>query len=366
MKYAVCAVLLAACAQPVVDMTLDLPTTTQQVDLSCVTAVDLMPVVTGTRDSLDIGYTEVLDASAPVSCVDLGATPQSLDDVASQIRGKFSFGIPSGGLDGVVLRGREGTCKDDPALQESVFYGGGKYTSGTNQLPVTVKHNLSCDQLGTPTVAVIDMVALLTAKTCTPVDGGAYDGDVRPTLFSGSLPPIVFEEGPDFEQTTGGVTQLSAFQSSFAGTCPAIAMTDPANSFTISTCVNTTAATACAQPGQLEMPMLPSFEYAGVPPAQYAGVVMVGVWTNTGTKGPVMGATVTLDPNSDASIVYGTAGATAFTVTAGSTSTDATGAFEVYPNQVVGITVTGPGGSPTTHIYVGADAYVPGASVVVL
>jgi hypothetical protein len=75
---------------------------------------------------------------------------------------------------------------------------------------------------------------------------------------------------------------------------------------------------------------------------------------------------VTLDPGSDAQVVYGTAGTTAFTVNATATSTDATGAFEVYTNQVVGITVSGPGGTPTAHIYVGADAFVPGANVVVL
>ncbi|HTR50580.1 MAG TPA: hypothetical protein VMJ10_07730 [Kofleriaceae bacterium] len=365
MRLASSAVLLAACAQPVVDMTLELPSSTTTVDLSCVTAVDLMPIADGTRPTLDIGYAEFMDTEAAVSCVDLDSTPQSLDDIASQIRGKFEMGMPSGGLAAVVMRGRAGACKDNPAFDEAVFYGAGKYDAGSDSLPVQVKHNLSCDQLESSTVAMIDFGATITSKTCTSVDGGLYEADIRPTLLSGKLPSVLFEEGADFVTTAAGVGTITAYQSSFAGTCPAFGMTDPNNTYTVATCLDPTAATACAKPGQLEGGFL-SAQFSGVQlPAQYEAVVFGGVWTNTGTKGPVAGATVTLDANSDAQVVYGSVAQTGFTANASATSTDATGGFVVYTNQVVGITVTATGHT-STHVFVGADPVVPGTSLVVV
>ena len=366
MKYALSAVLLAACTDPAAQMTLELPTSTTQVDLSCVSAVDLMPIATGTRDSLDIGFTEDLDAQAQVSCVDLDTQPQTLEDVEAQIRGKFEFAIPPNGFAGVEMRGRSGNCKTIPAYFDSIFYGAGDYSKGQQSLPVKVAHNLSCDKSSSFTAHAIDMVALLTAKTCVSVDGTIFDGNIRPTLLGGSLSPIVFEDGITFANTTGGVAMVQSFSASFSGTCPAVGWVDATASNQTATCIDTAAPTACSTAGQLEIPTIPAamWSAAQANAGQYAGTVFGGVWSAS-AKAPITGATVTLDANSDATVVYGTLTENGFTPNSGATSTDASGAFVVYTNQVVGLTVTAAGGA-SSHLYTGADAFAPVANLVVL
>ena len=356
---------LAACTDPAVDMTLAAPADSASFDLSCVTAVDLLPIPVGDAQSLDIGYRENNDMIR-TPCVDLATPPHSFADVEAQIRGKFDLPLPPGGLAAVEIRGRAGTCRDLPAYHEAVFYGAASYDSGADTLRIPILHNISCDQATTYTVKPIDLVQLVKTKTCTPAASTTatiFTGDVRPSELGGLFSPLMFEAGPAFGMLASGAASLGTYKSSYAGTCLAAAWEDT-NGFN-STCINPGMATACAGT-DVELPMvMTSYVQGSLTDSTYAGAVIGAVWSNTGTPGPVANATIALDANTDAKVVFGNVGTTAFTPQAAATSTDASGMFVVYASSVVGITVSAPGHEPA-HVFVGAGPEMPGAALVVL
>ena len=98
---------------------------------------------------------------------------------------------------------------------------------------------------------------------------------------------------------------------------------------------------------------------------KYAGWNFIGVWTTTGTVGPVSGATVTLASGDDAKIVYGDLGTSAFVPNAGATATTASGMIMIYTNSLVTATITAPGKS-TTKLNINADAAHPSSSIAVI
>src|SRR5690242_9632399 len=105
--------LLAACTDPAIDMTLSFPANNASFDLSCVGAVDVLPIAVGDTKSLDIGYRERATMD-PTPCIDLATPPTSFADVEAQIRGKLDLPLPPGGLAAIEIRGRDGTCAEVP------------------------------------------------------------------------------------------------------------------------------------------------------------------------------------------------------------------------------------------------------------
>jgi hypothetical protein len=365
MRSAVLALALAACTDGAIDMHLEFPQSTSAFDLSCVSAVDVLPIPVGDAKMLDIGYRESTDMTR-VPCVDLGS-PKSFADVEAQLQGQIDIPLPPEGLAGVELRGRRGSCKEVPAYYEAVFYGGAMRDPSSNTLNIPVRHNISCDQTTTYTVKPVDMVALVTTKACAAMatPGTTFVGNVRPTLLSGDFAPTTFEAGPVFEPlATDGGAQLSSYSGSFSGSCVAAAWED-GNALGSSTCINAGALTACAG-NAIEVPVV-AYDYANMTfkSAQITGSMVIGaVWSNA-AKAPVANATIALDEAASATVLFGNVGNGAFAPAANTSATDASGMFVIGADGVVGLTVSAPG-HPSRHVFVGSGAEDPGTIIVTL
>lgn len=358
--------LVAACSDASIEMHLQPAKTTMPVDISCVTAVDVLPIPINDAGTLDIGNREY-DTQQRVPCAKV-TNAMSMDDVEAQIAGQINVPIPPGGLSALELRGREGTCDEIPAYRDSIFYGAAIVDPNNDQLDIPVRYNVACGQTKVYTAQPLDLPTLVKTKACTPAMAGqVFEGTVRPSLLDQPAPPIIFENGVDIENLDAtGQSQLKTYGASFAGSCPSAAYQNSDASSIVSTCINPSAPTACAAPGAVEVPVV-SFAYAekvygpqsGVPAA--TTTVIGAVWSH----GPVAGATVVADDGELSQVVYGDVGAATFMPMSTLTSTNASGMFVVYSQQITGITVSAPGHA-SQHMFVGAGPYMPGTALVVL
>lgn len=363
------AISAAACAEPAVEMSLVLPPESAH-DLSCVTAVDLVALPVDDRGFLDIGDRSFDD---DIPCVELDGPAGSLEDIAASLRGRFELAIPSEGLAGVQLRGRGGRCDEIGSFHEAMFYGGAMYDDGSDALPIRVARNLSCDAQVTRTVRPIDLFTLVRTKECAaPTEAGEiFAADVRPTLLDGDFPGVLLEVGESFgDLGPSGTVALQTFSRSFAGTCPAVAWGGATSGGSV--CLPDDVLErprACAQAGEVELPVVSgNAPFAELDEDLLFGhpvLVFGAVWSNTGTRGPIAGATVTVDEGSEAVIQYLDVGAANVTPLPDATATTASGAFVLHADGVVGLTIAAPG-KPTRHIFVGSGTELPGTSLVVL
>lgn len=358
-----------ACTDDAIQMHLVVPSSTAAFDLSCVTAVDLLPIAVGDTKPLDIGEREAATmVEAP--CIDITTPLTSLADVESALHGLTSP-LPTQGLAAVEIRGRAGSCKENPAYHEAVFYGGAAYTAGSGQLDIPIAHNISCDAATSYNVRPIDLIALTQSKTCAAITSGSvYSGDIRPTLLGKSFEPVQLEYGPafhDLDALAGGAVMLGSYKGSFTGACPTAVYSNTAQTATFTTCITAGAPTVCGATGEVEVPTFTGGYIDNSVDktlgAQFAGITMGAVWTTTGAKAPLPGATITLDEASPASVVYGQLGITSFTAAQGATATDASGGFMLYANGIVGVTVAAPGHA-SRHVYIGAAEFYGGELIV--
>ena len=356
---------LTACNDGAIDLQLLLPEESSDYDMTCVKAVDVLPLGPADTQPLDIGARTGNNAT----CIDLGRTVTTFAQLHTALSNTVDVGIPPGGLGAIEIRGRAGACADKPPQFEAIFYGGAQY-SGTGDLTIPVARSLSCAQSAQFTVKPVNMYDLFNTKTCTDyIDPGsqAFSAEFRPTLIAHQ--PLTFETGASAQPMSVASVQLMSFNKNYHGTCAAVALQNTAMTIAGQTCINNAGAmTACAGTN-VELPVLPT-AYAqasrDTTMTKYEGWSFVGVWTTTGgTPGPVSGATVVLDPMEDAKVVFGDLGTTAFQPTAGATATTASGMFMVYTNDLVGLTVNA-NGKTSRHILVGADASHPSSSIVVL
>ena len=357
---------LAACNDGAIDLKLLLPQETADFDMSCITAVDVLPLGPSDAKPLDIGARTRTDN---VPCVDLKRQVTTFAQLQAAVSGAVDLPIPPGGLGAVEVRGREGKCSDKPAAYEAIFYGGAEYT-GVDPLIIPVARNVSCGASAQFTVKPVNMFDLFTSKTCTDyVDAGsqAFSADLRPTLILRQ--PVAFETGQSTQPMSAATAQIMSYNAAYKGTCAAIALQNSTLTLAGQSCINAGGATACAA-GNLELALLPTaYAQASKDPAitKYSGWNFIGVWTSTGTAGPLGGATVTLDSGVDAKVVYGDLGTTMFVPTTDSsvTTTTASGMVMVYTNSVVGVTVSAPG-KTSRHLTIGADPNFPSSQIAVL
>jgi hypothetical protein len=364
MKVLFAVVLVAACSDASIDMHLQPAQTTGTIDLSCVTAVDILPLPVNDAATLDIGNREY-DTQTRVPCA-IVKNAMSIADVEAQIAGQIDIPIPPGGLAALELRGREGTCDEIPAYRDAIFYGAAVVDPGSDELNIPVRYNVSCGQTKAYTIQPIDLPTLVKTKTCPPpMAGQVFEGTVRPSLLEHVAPPLIFEDGFDLENLDGtGQTQLTTYGSSFAGSCPSAAFQNSDFTAVVSTCINPGAPTACASPGAVEVPVV-NYAYASKVFGSTSGASGMAVIGAVWSKGPVMGATVIPDDGELTQVVYGDVGSQTFMPMTNLTATNASGMFVVYSNAVSGITVNAPGHA-AQHIYVGAGPYMPGTALVVL
>jgi hypothetical protein len=352
--------LIAACGEASVDMTLLVPSEVASFDMSCVTAVDLLAIPNGDTDSLDIGQ-----RTAGVSCVDLSTAPKNFPGLQSLLAGRFDVALPKAGLAGVEMRGRAGNCAEAPAEYTSVFYGGANYKSGDDQLRIKISRSISCDAHSTFAVHPVDMLNLFTTKVCadwTDTSATLQANDIRATNLA--KPAIIVENGLDTKPMATPTVMIDSFNAAYPGTCAAMEL-DAAGSTGLS-CINANQPTACATTN-LEVAVLPDTFTASADPAlvkQFGAANFIGIWTAT-PAGPVEGATIVVDDGEPATkIVYGDIGGTTF-LPSGAASSTAGGLAIVYAPSVVGITVMAPNKAPR-KLYIGASADQPSAQIAVV
>jgi hypothetical protein len=354
-------VLLGACGAASVDMTLLVPSELPSFDMSCVTAVDLLELPNGDTETLDIGQ-----RTDGVSCVDLSTAPKNFPGLQTLLANKFDVALPTAGLAGVEMRGREGNCAEAPAEYTSVFYGGANYKPGDDQLRIKISRNISCDAHSTFSVHPVDMLNLFSTMMCadwTDTSATLQANDIRGTNLL--KPTIVVENGLDTKPMAMPTVTIDSFSASYPGTCAAMEL-HAAGSTGLS-CINANQPTACATTN-LEVAVLADTFTASADPAlvkQFGAANFVGIWTSSAPAGPVSGATITVDDGAPASkIVYGDISGTTF-LPSGAASSTAGGLAIVYAGSVVGISVM-VSGKPTYHMYIGASAAQPSAQIAVV
>jgi hypothetical protein len=366
MRSVIAMLMFGACAQPAVEMKLLVPNETPDFDMSCVTAVDLLPIAIGDTATLDIGGRED-GSSDSIPCVDLQNAPKNFAELQSDLTGKFDIALPKSGLAGVEMRGRAGNCAAKPAEYEAVFYGGATYHTGDSEIRIKLARSISCDAKTTFTVHPVDMLALFTTKMCadwTDTTATLEANDVRTTLIDTS--PVIVESGLSSKSMSTPTVSVDSWSSAYPGTCAAMELGTA--TVTGLSCINANGPTACAG-ANLEVAVVANDFRATADAAlvtQFGAANFVGVWSSSSVPaGPVSGATVTLDDGSPKSkIIYGDINGTTFQPS-GAPSTTAGGIAVVYTSGVVGITVSAPGKSPR-HMYVGASAEIQSAQIAVL
>jgi len=363
MRPVIAMLVFGACAQPAVEMKLLVPNESPDFDMSCVTAVDLLPIATDDTDTLDIGARE----GNAVPCVDLSNAPKNFAELQSDLTDKFNIALPKNGLASVEMRGRAGNCAAKPAEFEAVFYGGATYRAGDSEIRIKLARSISCNAKSTFNVHPVDMLALFTTKMCadwTDTTATLQANDIRATLIDKA--PEVVETGFDSKTMAMPTVSIASWSSAYPGTCAAMEL--DTNTVTGLSCINANGPTACAG-SNLEVAVIADDFRAtadGALVTQFGAANFVGVWSSSSAPaGPVAGATITLDDGSPKSkIIYGDINGTTFQPSGAPSTTDG-GIAVVYTSGIVGITVNAPGKSPR-HMFIGASAEIQSAQIAVL
>jgi len=343
MKTIAFALLCAACTDPVVQMDVKV-VPVDNMDLSCVGGL--------------LAYADGKNRGTAASDDTHGCIPvtglTNMADVPGLLRDKLALDMPASGLIGVEVSGITGTC-DAPGID--VFYGGAKYI-GQDTLDLTLAPQVSCahDNLR---IRPVDLFALTmdpnhscpTAIPDGPNTGMSY-GIIEQTLFDG--PQGYF--GPSYFQHDGvmDVSDWTPVTNSNACLTASFGQTTD-GTLSADGCLRMSQNTVCAQPGEIELPsvnyILTGNLYSAAPDPKFGNFVLGAVWgiDAAGNKAPLVGATVTVDPNKGR-VVYADLANAASTPTldTAATAAKASGLFVVYTNTFVDLQVSAPGYTPET------------------
>lgn len=359
---------VSACGEAAVELELTVGSSDlTSFDVGCVTAVDILPHEVGDPNPLDIGLRTSIGVDTP-ECVDI--TPQtSISGVVNALRGKISMPMPEKGLGGIQIRGRTGSCADPALYYEAIFYGGAGYSDGQDSLAIALRPNISCANIKTYTVKPVDLFAITASATheCTLVTDAlaTFPGNVRPTSLGDGFDPLMFEAGPDVGMLEAGKATLTSFASAAAGTC--IAVAHEGTMARGATCVNASATSLCAAPGEIEIPIVPNLAMSALDGAkiQDYGPPLVGAAWEKAPNKPIAGATVTpTDPNKSL-VVYVEPMGGVLREIPNATSTGPSGMFIVYSRSVTNLTIAAPGHT-SAKMFAGGAFEIEGTMLAVL
>ncbi len=359
--FALLALAVSACAEPVVELSFRLPSADKGGDFntSCVTAVDVFTNGT-TYPATEGDYVR--------SCVQLSSSPDTFSELRSALAGKIDVQIPESGLGSVEVFARKGTCTVDASVPigDLVFYAGAKYADA-DQLVLPIDAIASCDQAPV-VVRPIDILKLTTGTTkgdcaaAKAVDGpnsGADIGTMTPTVASG----VLYYNGLSGASLTGGVANVPG-ASMTIGPKSCLAVSSGDDAFGSLSCVDRNAPPVCANAGELEAPGIAyGFDIASLDQAKknrFPGVVYGAVVGQN--KLPIQGATVEVDPK-HGEVVYVEPG-TGRLVPTGGTATGPSGLFMVYADSLVSVKVSS--GVLSRTVTMGAISDAPAAALVLL
>lgn len=349
----------SGCAEPVIELSLKMPAADKGGDFnaSCLTAVDIFTN----------GMDYPTDNDFVRSCIEISG-PATLSGIKTALTGKIDVRLPESGLASVEILGRRGSCAQDDSIPDGdlVFYAGAAYI-GDDQLVLPVEATASCDQ--TPVaVRPIDLIKLTTgatrgdcaaAKAADGPDSGADVGTLMPSVSNG----VMWYFGRAGATLTNGVAAISAASMTVGPkACLAVSSGD-ARMGSIS-CVDRSAPTVCAAPGELEAPGIDgtiAFNSIDVAKKNKFPNLIFGAVFN-GTKQPIQGATLEID-SKIGEVVYVELQGDRLVPT-GANATGANGLFIVYTNTVASVKVTSGALSRTTTMSAISDS--PAGALVVL
>lgn len=337
---------VGACAEPAIDMSLKLPDQMPaNYDLSCVTAVDVVAHEVDEEASIDVGL-RLFELGERAPCVEI--EPQTtFEGIRRQIAGRFAIDLPEDGLAGIQIRGRVGSCNDNPNYHEAIFYGGTTFTGGDLQIPLVP--NISCNARESYRVRPVEIATMLAdpAHACRATTDAiaTFAGNIRPSLMDPETPPLVFEAGTGVAllDNTGTAVVSSFANTMSADTC--ITVAHEGQLIDGVTCVNKGAPTLCGAAGEIEIPVYP-FVFSSTaingPAYDEAGTLVLGSVWETNPNKPVEGATVTASVPG-VKIEYLELRNGQPVVVPGATKTGPSGLFMMYASKVATLTIAAPG-----------------------
>ena len=364
MRRLIAITVVAACADPVVDMQLVLPKNADNFDTKCITAVEVR--VTGGNFLQD-------DKDYRRSCIELqgGASYTAIRDA---IRGKFEVAIPDTGITGIDIYGWSGVsaCKydDNPFVSpDLLFFGRGDYF-GQDRVDIPVVPNVSC-ATNEVKARMVDMFALVGGATCQVA--GTTMGSA--SIGIGTLVPRLYGKGTRLFGNIAGADMVGNL-STFTGptvtgprSCLALDGGDQLASASISCAIG--GATVCAGPGEMELASVPyaiTANAANVDATlmtKFPGLIYGSVWSNGATKSTLAGATVTVD-SAHGKVIYvdppNPQGVLA--PRADQTVTGPSGLFVLYADTLVSAKITG--GGFTRTVTLGAMDESPAGAIIVM
>lgn len=335
-------VLLAACGEKALEMTLVLPENSEAWDTSCIQTIEIY-TAGGDYPENDDDYLE--------QTLDISDNPvETYAELKQAIRGRFDVEIPDSGLSAVEMYGWNGPSgfEDPETYPDLNFFARVPYT-GQEPVEIELVANLDC-RLQPVTVRPIDLLALVTTGSCA--QAGVTDPEAYASL--GTLSPGLYRPylfgwgGVHGAPVTSGVAAFDAALTVGPQSCLAV------YSFTDTTetggCV--TPFKACATGSEIEAVLIDD-AYALSLDTEIQKTLRGGIVGAVldGTRSGIAGATVTVDSGM---VVYirPDAGAKRLIPTAGS-ATDASGMFIIYSNDLARATVTANG--QTKQVTVGAQ-----------
>lgn len=356
------------CGEPAIELSLALPPAAdvpEDYDLSCVTAIDVMAHAAD-DPFLDLGELATRERRT-AECISVSGL-DSFADVRRAMAGRFDVPIPAAGLLGIQVRGRAGTCDEQAPYHEAVFYGGAAYAEGATALTVRLAPNVSCNKTRALKVRPVDFLQLISTRTCAPVpDDQIYAGTIRPSMLAPKGPKLMFEYGEGVAGMAGGAGTLPSFSASDARSCVAALYVPFAVDLVGLGCLNPAMPTVCAQPGEVELAVVPyAMLSTAVDPAlvtQFGAPVFLSIWNSATPRAPLVGASVTLADPERGKVVYLDANPQGITPQTRS-QTGASGLVAVYTDRMMLVTIAGPTG--TRKLVVGGTMDFPSTALVVM
>lgn len=366
-----CAISLAtaACAEPVVEMQIVLPSNAQSFDSSCVTAVTV--IATGADYAND-------RKDMKSACKEIDSHSR-LAGVHDAIRGKFTLTLPDSGLSGIQMYGWSGPAACDNEYAADLIFQSSAAYIGQDTLPLELETTLDCAKQ-TVRVKPVELFTLISGAT--PSSDNCAAASVNPTLDPESWSSIgqIRERSlsPSVEYFGGmrgapvDTSGIAAFSAATTGMSDACLAYDTYGDIGYATGCVMPGPKVCATGDDIEAPFLDgaianeALNFDDALLAKWDSMVFVSVWNNASPKkSPLAGATLQVAA-SEGQVVYvdpPAAGSTRLTRRTDN-ATGPSGLALVFTNRLAKVTVNA--GSSSRDVTVAAPDWSFGAALVVM
>ncbi|HEY5926458.1 MAG TPA: hypothetical protein VIV11_32450 [Kofleriaceae bacterium] len=367
-------VLAGGCAEPVVELSFRAPANAEQLDTSCITAIEIRAIGTGfVQDDKD--YTR--------SCVELPRAAATYGALHDMFRDKITLELPESGLAGVTMRGYAGptpcarTDDSDPEFAphftaDLAFFAKANYI-GQDSIAIQAVPNLKCPTTDLK-VRVVDMFKLVASGSSAACGAAMTYTDGKGWSSLGTLVPKLYGKGVDFfggvswrPGTNNLVTFPGMVQLARPGESSCLALAAANESGATNACV-ISGAGVCAAVGELETAAVDYRVWQQVDrtlQGQFPNILFGSVWTNASPKTPAGGAVITVDSKHGKVVYVDPFDATGkLVVRSDQTRAGPSGLFVLYADTLVNAKIEAAGATRT--VMLGSPDYTFGGAMIVL